>query len=139
MIDLEQERKAFEKHASKFFRTSEAFEVKNDSYIYDEVIFMWDCWLHKAQQSQAEIEALRAQLEQSEKVWISVENGLPEFESRVLVFTGNLIEIGNYIDEQTNDFDFYFPRGFWNDGFGSFISDVTHWMLLPKAQGDEDE
>lgn len=86
-----------------------------------------------------EVEALKAKLEQSKKVWISVENGLPEFESRVLVFTGNLIEIGNYIDEQTNDFDFYFPRGFWNDGFGSFISDVTHWMLLPKAQGDEDE
>lgn len=62
MIDLELERKAFEKHASKFFRTSEAFEVKNDSYIYDEVIFMWDCWLHKAQQSQAKIEALEEKL-----------------------------------------------------------------------------
>ena len=42
---IKKEREAFEKHASKFFKTNEAFEDDGENYVYDEVKFMWDCWL----------------------------------------------------------------------------------------------
>ena len=44
-MDIKKEREAFEKHASKFFITNEAFEDDGENYVYDEVKFMWDCWL----------------------------------------------------------------------------------------------
>ena len=44
-MDVNKEREAFEKHASKFFKTNEAFEDDGENYVYDEVKFMWDCWL----------------------------------------------------------------------------------------------
>lgn len=48
-MDLEKEREAFEKHASKFFTDSkEAFKTNDDQYLYDEVIWMWDCWIERA-------------------------------------------------------------------------------------------
>ena len=55
-MNYEKEREAFEKHASKFFKTSEVFEVKNDQYIYDEIIFMWDCWLESAKRAEKKLE-----------------------------------------------------------------------------------
>ena len=45
VMDIKKEREAFEKHASKFFKTNEAFEDDGENYVYDEVKFMWDCWL----------------------------------------------------------------------------------------------
>ena len=48
-MDIEKEREAFEKHASKFFTDSkEAFKTNGDQYLYDEVIWMWDCWIERA-------------------------------------------------------------------------------------------
>ena len=48
-MDLQKEREAFEKHASKFFTDSkEAFKTNGDQYLYDEVIWMWDCWIERA-------------------------------------------------------------------------------------------
>ena len=44
-MDIQKEKEAFEKHASKFFTTNEAFEDDGENYVYDEVKFMWDCWL----------------------------------------------------------------------------------------------
>ncbi|MEQ1093275.1 hypothetical protein [Acinetobacter johnsonii] len=44
-MDFQKEKEAFEKHASKFFKTNEAFEDDGENYVYDEVKFMWDCWL----------------------------------------------------------------------------------------------
>ena len=44
-MDFQKERESFEKHASKFFKTNEAFEDDGENYVYDEVKFMWDCWL----------------------------------------------------------------------------------------------
>ena len=44
-MDIQKEREAFEKHASKFFTTNKAFEDDGENYAYDEVKFMWDCWL----------------------------------------------------------------------------------------------
>lgn len=43
-MDIDKEREAFEKHASKFFKTNEAFEDDGENYVYDEVKFMWDFW-----------------------------------------------------------------------------------------------
>ena len=45
VMDIQKEKEAFEKHASKFFKTNEAFENDGENYVYDEVKFMWDCWL----------------------------------------------------------------------------------------------
>ena len=50
-MNYQEEKVAFEKHASKFFTTNEAFENDGKNYVYDEVKFMWDCWL--AAKSQA--------------------------------------------------------------------------------------
>ncbi|QSE46996.1 hypothetical protein JW980_06375 [Acinetobacter johnsonii] len=48
-MDIQKEREAFEKHASKFFTDSkEAFKTNGDQYLYDEVIWMWDCWIERA-------------------------------------------------------------------------------------------
>lgn len=55
-MNYEKEREAFEKHASKFFNTNEVFEVKNDQYIYDEIIFMWDCWIESAKRAEKKLE-----------------------------------------------------------------------------------
>ena len=49
VMDIQKEREAFEKHASKFFTDSkEAFKTNGDQYLYDEVIWMWDCWIERA-------------------------------------------------------------------------------------------
>ena len=49
MMDYQKEREAFEKHASKFFTDSkEAFKTNGDQYLYDEVIWRWDCWIERA-------------------------------------------------------------------------------------------
>ena len=45
LMDIKKLRQEFEKHASKFFKTNEAFEDDGENYVYDEVKFMWDCWL----------------------------------------------------------------------------------------------
>ena len=55
MMDYEKERAAFEKHASKFFKTNEVFEVKNNQYVYDEIIFMWDCWIESAKRAKEKL------------------------------------------------------------------------------------
>ena len=48
-MEIQKEREAFEKHASKFFTDSkEAFKTNGDQYLYDEVIWMWDCWIERA-------------------------------------------------------------------------------------------
>lgn len=50
------EREAFEKHASKFFSSNEVFAVENNQYIYDEIIFMWDCWIESARRAEKKLE-----------------------------------------------------------------------------------
>lgn len=49
VMEIQKEREAFEKHAGKFFTDSkEAFKTNGDQYLYDEVIWMWDCWIERA-------------------------------------------------------------------------------------------
>ena len=68
-MDIEKEREAFEKHASKFFTTNEAFENDGENYVYDEVKFMWDCWLAaKAQSEKALLEQFEINAKLAEKI-----------------------------------------------------------------------
>lgn len=62
-MDMNKEITAFEKHAQKFFKTDKAFEKKDNQYIYDEVVMMWDCWIEQAKSKQSEINELKAKLE----------------------------------------------------------------------------
>lgn len=62
MMDIQKEREAFEKHASKFFKTNEAFEDDGENYVYDEVKFMWDCWLAAKAQAVPSAQALHDRL-----------------------------------------------------------------------------
>lgn len=50
-MNIKEEVKLFEKHAQKFFTTNDAFSKECDNYIYDEVKFMWDCWITAKQQA----------------------------------------------------------------------------------------
>lgn len=71
-MDIQKEREAFEKHASKFFTTNEAFENDGENYVYDEVKFMWDCWLAVKTQAVPEwIETAIQPPEEGQKVIIS--------------------------------------------------------------------
>ncbi|WP_180115151.1 hypothetical protein [Acinetobacter sp. YH12140] len=79
-MNIKKEREAFEKHASKFFTDSkEAFKTNGDQYLYDEVTWMWDCWIERAKaqavpevaqrQGGYYIRDLRSQLGNCMKFW----------------------------------------------------------------------
>ena len=104
-MDIKKEREAFEKHASKFFKTNEAFEDDGENYVYDEVKFMWDCWLA------AEAQAVPK--------WISVKDNLPP---------ANILVLG-MSQTRSNIFNVYNVMAL--DEFEE--ADVTHWMPLPDA------
>ena len=83
----------------------------------DQTRQMWFMW-----------QAAKAQVPE----WISVNDMLPDFGCRVLVFNGKYVDIGNYANRDGN-----YTAGFWNDGFGSFFEDITHWMPLPHASQEQ--
>ena len=68
-MDVNKEREAFEKHASKFFKTNEAFEDDGENYVYDEVKFMWDCWLAAKAQAVPEVINVGNELQSWVAVW----------------------------------------------------------------------
>lgn len=105
MNSIQKEREAFEKHASKFFIANEAFEDDGENYVYDEVKFMWDCWLAAKAQAVPE--------------WISVKDNLPPENILVLGMSQTRSNIFNFYDVMALDeFD---------------EADITHWMPLPDA------
>ena len=104
-MDFQKEKEAFEKHASKFFTTNEAFENDGENYVYDEVKFMWDCWL-----------AAKAQ---AAPKWISAKDNLPP---------ANILVLG-MSQARSNIFNVYNVMAL--DEFEE--ADVTHWMPLPDA------
>ena len=116
-MNIKKEREAFEKHASKFFTDSkEAFKTNGDQYLYDEVIWMWDCWIERAK-AQAVLE------------WISVNDQLPPSDEMVLICWSDSPDI-----EPEKDFmDICVDTGcpFWAN---SLNDEPSHWMPLPKAQ-----
>lgn len=69
-MDIQKEREAFEKHASKFFTDpKEAFRTNGDQYLYDEVTWMWDCWIERAKaQAVPEVVAIGGELQS----WVAV-------------------------------------------------------------------
>jgi hypothetical protein len=107
VMDIQKEREAFEKHASKFFTDSkEAFKTNGDQYLYDEVIWMWDCWIERAKA-------------QAVPKWISVKDNLPP---------ANILVLG-MSQTRSNIFNIYNVMAL--DEFEE--ADVTHWMPLPDA------
>lgn len=71
VMEIQKEREAFEKHASKFFTDSkEAFKTNGDQYLYDEVIWMWDCWIERAKaQAVPEVKDIGNELQSWVAVW----------------------------------------------------------------------
>ena len=118
-MDINKEREAFEKHASKFFKTNEAFEDDGENYVYDEVKFMWDCWLAAKAQAVPE--------------WISVKDKLPGFNQSVLSCDGFETCVAEYLESCKNEYGVFFEEGFWINGAASIFENVTHWMPLPEA------
>ena len=107
VMDLQKEREAFEKHASKFFTDSkEAFKTNGDQYLYDEVIWMWDCWIERAKA-------------QAVPKWISVDDELPSEGDLLLgISTTKLAKFNVYQVVALDEFD---------------DCEITHRMHLPQA------
>jgi len=92
-MDIQKEREAFEKHASKFFITNEAFEDDGENYVYDEVKFMWDCWLAAKAQAVPEGFALISQKDLLE-----------------LTIAINAVDLATHTESKTNE-----VREMWQD------------------------
>lgn len=107
-MNYQEEKVAFEKHASKFFTTNEAFENDGKNYVYDEVKFMWDCWL--AAKSQAVPE------------WKDYSQQSPRIDGRYQIF----------INGEQLAADWKSPFGFADPIEGvALIQDlITHWAAL---------
>lgn len=136
MIDLELERKAFEELSYKNGARNFTKDEVDNGYCSAELDYNWHIWIRSAESKQAEIEALKAKLEQSEKVWISVDFMLPDEGEKVLIAIG---------DEQTVAEKcrvFGFIDSIDREALRTDL--ITHWMSLPEppskeAQGDGDE
>lgn len=106
--------------------------------IYHRVNTGWAMWKKAINfnDQQAEIDSLKAKLEQSKKVWISVDFMLPDEGEKVLLAIG---------DEQTVAEKcrvFGFIDSIDREALRTDL--ITHWMSLPEppskeAQGDGDE
>ena len=100
VMDFQKEKEAFEKHASKFFKTNEAFEDDGENYVYDEVKFMWDCWLAAKAQAVPDtytpivlaLEDVQSKIAKTSFLTMDEEN-----ENEVMAVNAN--ELAAYIDE----------------------------------------
>lgn len=111
-MDIQKEREAFEKHASKFFTDSkEAFKTNGDQYLYDEVIWMWDCWIERAKA-------------QAVPEWIDYTKQSPRIDGRYQIF----------ISGEQITADWQSPFGFLDPVEGeALIQDlISHWGMLPE-------
>ena len=136
MIDLKERRKALKEKIRHAYDSIE-FITAEDKDLLDEIISEVSS-LVKAEK-QAEIEALKAQLEQSEKVWISVDFMLPDIEQEVLLlYKSNVIQGGRFNIREDSD-EYSHEWEWWCellDTWGLDQNRVSHWMPLPKGQGD---
>lgn len=81
--------------------------------------------LHKCDQAEVEIIALKVKIEELEHPWISVDDRLPE-EGRDWKFVNMECAWG---------VGFYIGDGKWLIGADEFkVSDVTHWMPIPTLE-----
>lgn len=139
MIDLELERKAFEELSYKNGARNFTKDEVDNGYCSAELDYNWHIWIKSAESKQAKIEALKAKLEQSEKVWISVDFMLPDIEQEVLLlYKSNVIQGGRFNIREDSD-EYSHEWEWWCellDTWGLDQNRVSHWMPLPKGQGD---
>ena len=132
MIDLEIEHKNYEKCALQASGGWASFKkYSNGHYHSDKVNFGFDMWLKRAEQGNTEIEALKAKLEQSEKVWISVDFMLPNEGEKVLIMIGD----EQTVAEKCSVFGFIDVI----DREALRTDLITYWMPLPKPPVKEVE
>ena len=60
--------------------------------------------------------------------WISVNDSLPEKDVLILFYDGETIRFGEYVwyGQYENDYRWY------DELYHKYITDITHWMPLPK-------
>ncbi|MDA3528725.1 DUF551 domain-containing protein [Acinetobacter baumannii] len=130
--------------AGKLILTSSYPKLKH--YSVDSVVNGLQTALTQAQEHQdnlnEQIDSLKAQLEQLDKVWISVDFMLPEIEQEVLILCeNNVIQGGRYnIREDSGEYSHEWE--WWCellDSWGLNQNRVTHWMPLPKPPVKEAE
>lgn len=148
MIDLEQERRDFKKTWMilgghfKYLVVGEnqAYHLANNApnltplekeLTLSAVNTAWAMWLIQARDKQAEIDALKAQLEQLDKVWISVDFMLPNEGEKVLIMIGD----EQTVAEKCNVFGFIDVI----DREALRTDLITYWMPLPKPPVKEAE
>lgn len=132
-MGIQKEREAFEKHASKFFTDSkEAFKTNGDQYLYDEVIWMWDCWIERAKA-------------QAVPEWISMEDKYPKAGESVLICINGIRQNIAYfydcsVSNEYSDHDWFEPVFMGGEAGDECVvktEDVTHWMLLPQEPAND--
>lgn len=163
MIDLEQERRDFKKTWMvlgghfKYLVVGEnqAYHLTNNApnltpsekeLTLSAVNTAWAMWLIQARAKQAEIDSLKAQLEQAEKVWISTDFMLPDEDEAVLFLDkNNTIHDGylstDYVDGPygENGEDFGGNQTLWssNSNGEEFLpSEIKYWMPRPGSKSE---
>ncbi|MCQ1053537.1 DUF551 domain-containing protein [Acinetobacter baumannii] len=131
MIDLELERKAFEELSYKNGVRNFTKDDVDGGYCSAELDYNWHIWIKSAESKQAEIDALKAQLEQLDKVWISVDFMLPNEGEKVLIMIGD----EQTVAEKCNVFGFIDVI----DREALRTDLITYWMPLPKPPVKEAE
>lgn len=124
MIDLELERKAFEELSYKNGVRNFTKDDVDGGYCSAELDYNWHIWIKSAESKQAEIDSLKAQLEQLDKVWISVDFMLPNEGEKVLIMIGD----EQTVAEKCNVFGFIDVI----DREALRTDLITYWMPLPK-------
>lgn len=122
MIDLEKEHEAFN---AEFKNIGREYSTNLNSVGFSGTLSANELgWLACAESKQAEIDALKAQLEQLDKVWISVDFMLPNEGEKVLIMIGD----EQTVAEKCNVFGFIDVI----DREALRTDLITYWMPLPK-------
>ena len=142
MIDLELERKAFNDwHFLTYGEFVNWWDDAPASWIHND---RWKGCISSAESKQAEIDSLKAQLEQAEKVWISTDFMLPDEDEAVLFLDkNNTIHDGylstDYVDGPygENGEDFGDNQTLWssNSNGEEFLPcEIKYWMPRPGSK-----
>lgn len=123
---------------------NDGFDDEDSLVLYHSVNTAWAMWLRCNRLNQAEIDSLKAQLEQAEKVWISTDFMLPDEDEAVLFLDkNNTIHDGylstDYVDGPygENGEDFGDDQTLWssNSNGEEFLPcEIKYWMPRPGSK-----